>query len=63
MGRSLNDWEVKEMERLLLRLQGRGIRDVGDTMMWVGTKEGIFSIKQLYKKLEPEIYKKKGVGA
>ena len=42
------------MERFFLRLQVRVIWLVKDEMVWVGTKEGIFSVKQLYTELEPE---------
>ena len=42
------------MERFFLRLQVSVIWHVEDEMVWVGTKEGIFSVKQLYNELEPE---------
>ena len=53
--RRLNDWEVFDVERLLLRLQRRRVySDVEDQVVWTKAKDGRFSIKSLYKALEPE---------
>ena len=43
------------MERFLLRLQGwRVYSDVEDRVVWTKSKDGRFSVKSLYKALEPE---------
>ena len=53
--RRLNDWEVFDVERLLLRLQRRRVcSDVEDQVIWTKAKDGRFSIKSLYKTLDPE---------
>ena len=53
--RWINDWEVIEVECLLLRLQGRRVySDVEDQVNWTKAKDGRFSVKSLYKALEPE---------
>ncbi|RVW66702.1 Origin of replication complex subunit 2 [Vitis vinifera] len=53
--RRINDWEVIEVERLLLRLQGRRVySDVEDEVIWTKAKDGRFSVKSLYKDLDPE---------
>ena len=53
--RRLNDWEVFDVERLLLRLQGRRVHsDVEDQVIWTKAKDGRFSVKSLYKTLDPE---------
>ena len=40
---------------LLLRLQGRRVySDVEDQVVWTKSKDGRFSVKSLYKVLEPE---------
>ncbi|RVW49119.1 putative ribonuclease H protein [Vitis vinifera] len=53
--RSINDWEVIEVERLLLRLQGRRVySDVEDEVIWTKAKDKRFSVKSLYKDLDPE---------
>ena len=50
--RQLNDWEVFNVERLLLRLQGRRVcSDVEDQVVWTKAKDGRFSVKPLYKAL------------
>ena len=47
-----NDWEVEEVERLLLTIRGaRLIPLVEDRMMWKVTSNGIFSVKSLYNEL------------
>ena len=51
----INDWEVIEVEHLLLRLQGRRVySDVEDQVIWTKAKDGRFSVKSLYKALEPK---------
>ncbi|RVW98661.1 putative ribonuclease H protein [Vitis vinifera] len=46
--RRLNDWEVFDVERFLLRLQGRRVcSDVEDQVIWTKAKEGRFSVKSL----------------
>ncbi|RVW79072.1 Copper-transporting ATPase PAA1, chloroplastic [Vitis vinifera] len=53
--RRINDWEVFDVEHLLLRLQGRRVySDVEDQVIWTKAKDGRFSVKSLYKALEPE---------
>ena len=43
------------MEHFLLRLQGRRVYgDVEDQVVWTKAKDGRFSVKSLYKALEPE---------
>ena len=43
------------MERFLLRLQERGVySDVEDQVVWTKAKDGRFSVKSLYKTLEPK---------
>ena len=43
------------MERFLLRLQERGVySDVEDQVVWTKAKNKRFSVKSLYKALEPE---------
>ncbi|RVX17120.1 putative ribonuclease H protein [Vitis vinifera] len=50
--RPFNDWEVEEVERLLLTIQGvRLIPLVEDRMLWKVTSNGIFSVKSLYNDL------------
>ena len=53
--RPLNDWEVDEVERLLLWLGGKRVNLVEDDgVLWPPTKSGKFYIKSLYKALGPE---------
>ena len=53
--RRINDWEVFDVEHLLLRLQGRRVySDVEDQVIWTKAKDGRFSVKSLYKALEPK---------
>ena len=48
------DWEVDEVEIFLLCLHGKRVhRDEKDKVLWTETKSGKFSIKSLYKALEP----------
>ena len=50
--RPFNDWEVDEVHRFLLGLNGKSVlRDVEDKVLWIETKCGKFSIKSLYKAL------------
>ena len=43
------------MERFLLRLQERGVySDVEDQVVWTKANDERFSVKSLYKALEPE---------
>ncbi|RVW65263.1 Transcription initiation factor TFIID subunit 5 [Vitis vinifera] len=50
--RPFNDWEVEEVERLLLTIQGRRLNPLlEDRMLWKETKDGIFSVKSLYSTL------------
>ena len=50
--RPFNDWEVDEVHRFLLSLNGKSVlRDVEDRVLWIETKCGKFSIKSLYKAL------------
>ncbi|RVW44014.1 hypothetical protein CK203_074973 [Vitis vinifera] len=47
--RSFNDWEVEEVERLLLTIRGRRLNPLlEDKMLWKETKDEIFSVKSLY---------------
>ena len=51
----INDWEVIEVKHLLLRLQGRRVySDAKDQVIWTKAKDERFSVKSLYKALEPE---------
>ena len=53
--RRLNDWEVFDVECFLLRLQGRRVcSDVEDQVVWTKAKDRRFSVKSLYKALEPK---------
>ena len=50
--RPFNDWEVEEVERLLLTIRGRRLNPLlEDRMLWKETKDGFFSIKSLYSTL------------
>ena len=52
--RRLNNWDVDIVEWFLLRLQGwRVCRDEEDKLVWTRAKNGKFSVKVLYKELEP----------
>ena len=53
--RQINDWEVFDVERLPLRLQGRRVySDAKDQVIWTKAKDERFSVKSLYKALELE---------
>ena len=41
------------MERFFSRLQGLGLWNVEDELVLVGAKDGNFSVRQLYKEMEP----------
>ncbi|RVW93513.1 putative ribonuclease H protein [Vitis vinifera] len=50
--RPFNDWEVEEVERLLLTIRGRRLIPLlEDRMLWKETSNGIFSVKSLYNDL------------
>ncbi|RVX16138.1 Dipeptidyl aminopeptidase BI [Vitis vinifera] len=51
--RSFYDWEMEEVEGLLLRLYGQKLILEEDRVQWTETKDGIFLTKLLYKALEP----------
>ena len=49
-----NDWEVEEVERLLLTIRGARLNPLmEDRMMWKVNSNGIFSVKSLYNDLSP----------
>ena len=51
----LNNWEVVVMECFFQRLQGRRMcRDVDYQVVWTKSKDSKFTVKSLYKALEPE---------
>ena len=48
-----NDWEVEEVERLLVIIRGRRLNPLAeDCWLWKETKDGIFSVKSLYSILD-----------
>ena len=50
--RSFNDWEVEEVEGLLLTIRGRRLNPLlEDRVLWKETKDGIFLVKSLYSAL------------
>ena len=50
--RPFNDWEVDEVHRFFLGLNGKRVQqEVEDRVLWRETKCGKFSIKSLYKAL------------
>ena len=52
--RLFNDWEMEEVGRLLCCLDGKKVRaDEEDRVRWVGSKDGVFSVKSLYRALQP----------
>ena len=52
--RPFNVWELVEVENLLGRLCGeRVLLDEEDEVRWLKSKDGNFSVKSLYKVLEP----------
>ncbi|RVW23454.1 putative ribonuclease H protein [Vitis vinifera] len=51
--RPFNDWEVEEVERLLVIIRGRRLNPLAeDCLLWKETKDGIFSVKSLYSILD-----------
>ncbi|KAJ9699595.1 hypothetical protein PVL29_008272 [Vitis rotundifolia] len=51
--RPFNDWEVGEVERLLLTIWGRRLNPLlEDKMQWKETKDGFFLVKSLYNALD-----------
>ena len=47
--KTINDWELGEVEELLNRIQGQVIRSgVEDVMAWWVTKGGAFTVKSFY---------------
>ncbi|RVW56219.1 hypothetical protein CK203_092267 [Vitis vinifera] len=52
--RPFNDWEMEEVGRLLCYLEGKRVRvDKEDRVRWVKSKDGVFSVKSLYKAPQP----------
>ena len=52
--RPFNDWEMEEVGRLLCCLDGKMVRvDEEDRVRWMDSKDGAFSIKSLYRALQP----------
>ena len=51
--RSFSNWELEEVESFLSRLNRRRIFNEKDIVVWVGEKDGRYSVKTLYSKLEP----------
>ena len=50
--RPFNEWEMEEVERLLLTIQGMRLDpNLEDRVLWKETKDGIFSVKSLYSAL------------
>ncbi|KAJ9699260.1 hypothetical protein PVL29_008047 [Vitis rotundifolia] len=50
--RPFNDWEMEEVGRLLCCLDGKMVRvDEEDRVRWVESKDGVFSVKSLYRAL------------
>ncbi|RVW63178.1 putative mitochondrial protein [Vitis vinifera] len=51
--RPFNDWEVEEVERLLLIIQGKRLNaDLEDRIVWNETKDWIFSVKSCFNSLD-----------
>ncbi|KAJ9706265.1 hypothetical protein PVL29_001676 [Vitis rotundifolia] len=52
--RPFNDWEMEEVGRLLCCLDGKMVRvDEKDRVRWVESKDEVFSVKSLYRALQP----------
>ncbi|RVW39723.1 LINE-1 reverse transcriptase-like [Vitis vinifera] len=52
--RPFNDWELEEVGRLLRCLEGKMVRvDEEDRVRWVESKDGVFSVKSLYRVMQP----------
>ena len=51
--RPFNDWELEEVERLFCCLEGKKVRvDEEDRVKWMETKDGVFSVKSLYRTMQ-----------
>ena len=49
-----NDWELEEVERLFCCLDGKKVNvDEEDRVRWMESKDGVFSVKSLYRALQP----------
>ena len=52
--RPFNDWEMEEVERLFCCLEGKKVRrDEEDRVKWMASKDGDFSVKSLYRTMQP----------
>ena len=52
--RSLNDWEIEEVERFLLTLHKQNFSPSGeDKLLLKDVKDEVFSVKLMYKGLDP----------
>ncbi|WKA09120.1 hypothetical protein VitviT2T_026797 [Vitis vinifera] len=52
--RPFNDWEMEEVGRLLCCLDGKMVRvDEEDRVRWMDSKDEVFSVKSLYRALQP----------
>ena len=52
--RPFNDWEMEEVGRLLCCLEGKMVSvDEEDRVRWVELNDGVFSVKSLYRVLQP----------
>ena len=52
--RPFNDWEMEEVERLFCCLGGKKVNvDEEDRERWLDLKDGLFSVKSLYRALQP----------
>ncbi|RVX09335.1 hypothetical protein CK203_015353 [Vitis vinifera] len=52
--RPFNDWELEEVERLFCCLEGKKVRgDEEDKVKWMTSKDGDFSVKSLYRTMQP----------
>ena len=52
--RPFNDWELEEVERLFCCLEGKKVRgDEEDKVKWMASKNGDFSVKSLYRTMQP----------
>ena len=50
--RPFNDWELEEVERLFYCLDGKKVSvDEEDRVRWIDSKDGVFSVKSLYRAL------------
>ncbi|RVW30523.1 putative ribonuclease H protein [Vitis vinifera] len=52
--RPFNDWEMEDVEWLLCCLEGKKVRgDEEDKVKWMASKDGDFSVKSLYRTMQP----------